>query len=1162
MKKAHIQNSIMLLVALLLSSAVCMAQQTESNKPDSLRDMRIRLQSYTFDPQKQMPVIDQRLLLKETPGETVYRLLQFKGPLTRKQMELLKSQYKLRLDNYIPNYTYLEKVSPAEVESLQKLSFFRWAGNYEPAYKISPEIGLRSEGDTLDMRTNEKLIVLHDDADFQLVRNTLDGMGIKILNVWDDQKLRIKRIKIELLDQSLIERIAQIPDVKWIEEFGQMNLRNQSASWIVQTNNLNSRTINDRGLRGENQIIGHIDGAIDLNHCFFQDPVNNAPNPNHRKIVAFHSSTGIPTAFDEHGTHTAGTVVGQDMISAGAISNQRRGEDGHAYRARLSHTVVDDITGSGTNASNLRAAFEDMYSDGARIYTNSWGDDGTTAYTTWCADIDQFTWDHEDVLVVFACTNGTLLKTPENAKNCLAVDQSGDTPNQNNSDGGNGPTSDGRRKPEITAPGIQILSADANTVANCGIRTMSGTSMATPAIAACGSIMRQYYIEGWYPSGTKQPHNSFEPSGALIKATLLNSTVDMTGTDDTGVALTGYPNNMEGWGRLLMENALFFQGDARNLIIWDVRHSNGLYTGLSNNYFVNIVSAVQPLKITLVWTEPPALASSATPGINDLDLVVTAPNGDVYRGNDFTNGQSTVNGAVPDNLNNVEMVLVNTPQIGQYTIQVIGTAVNTGNSGQGYALVATADTEDPPAPTGAQNTLVVRTGLSDISAGTSPSETTVMNLMTAAGNYISEVSYGTTTINPQYVETTLSQPSSFYYHPSRNVLIEMAQEVITNLVTANPNIFTQGTPATNDDIARMVILTNDPNFVGDWATTGPWPYDLPGGLTRRISVSVNSIHNDAEKRIEHALCHQFGLVDLYAYPNVVFAQPHVDDWDIMANVLNNVHPMAWSKERAVWMSTYDPNSILYIPRPAVGGSVNQTVHLDLLSSTSTANRKAAAIGLTPNAATLANEQVFYFLEARSNTGADKDSNVPESGVLLYYVNENIRQGEGPARIIDDVVSTPPLTDAALEVGDSQSPGGTGLTVTVQNGTGGAAYDVVISYAPPATDNDVNIARGDPSWTSPDIWVDSPKNGFDVESGRIPADRGDDPVVNEVNRIYFRIHNPGPGDAHDITVFVRVSEPYHTVGGKVDFNVDGGQKFYTLFAAGNDITDYVEWTPDN
>ena len=973
MKTIPIQNSILVFAALLLCTTVSLAQQTEISKTDSLPDMRIRLQAYTFDPIRQMPAIDPRLLLRETPREAVYRLVQFKGPLTRNQIELLKTRYGLRLDNYVPNFTYIEKINASQVERLPELSFFRWAGNYEPAYKISPEIGLRSEGDTIDRRIYEKIVLLHDDAVVQSVVDQIDAMGIKILNVWDDPKLNIKRIKIELADLSMIEKIAQIPEVKWIEEFGQLNLRNQSATWIVQTNTANSRTISDRGLRGENQIIGHIDGAIDIDHCFFQDPVNNTPNPNHRKVVAYHSSTGIPTTFDEHGTHTAGTAAGQDLISTGAISDQRRGEDGHAFRARLSHTIGSDITGSGTNASNLRTAFEDMYSDGARVFTNSWGDDGTTAYTTWCEDIDQFAWNNEDVLVVFACSNLTSLKTPENAKNCLAVDQSGDNPNQNNSDGGNGPTSDGRRKPEITAPGIGILSADANTAIDCGTRPSTGTSMATPAVAACGSIMRQYYMEGWYPSGTRQPHHSFIPSGALIKATLLNSTVDMTGTDDTGTALTGYPNNMEGWGRLLMENALYFQGDARNLTVWDVRHNNGLNTGLSNNYIANVVGTAQPLKITLVWTEPPASASSATASINDIDLVVTAPNGDVYRGNDFTNGQSTVNGTVSDNLNNVEMVLVNTPQAGQYTIQVIGTAVNTGNPGQGYALVVTADTEDPPAATGVQNTLVVRTGLSDISAGTRPPETTVLNLMTAAGNYISEVSYGATTINPQYVETTLSQPSSYYYHPSRNVLIEMAQEVITNLVTADPDIFTQGTPATNDDIARLVILTNDPNFVGDWATTGEWPYDLPTGLTRRISVSVNSIHNDAEKRIEHALCHQFGLVDLYAYPNVIFAQPHVDDWDIMANILNNVHPVVWSKERAVWMTTHDPNSILFIPRPAPGSSDNRTVSLDLLSSTGTTNRKAVAIGLSPNVTNLANEQVFYFIEARSNSGTGKDS---------------------------------------------------------------------------------------------------------------------------------------------------------------------------------------------
>ncbi len=83
--------------------------------------------------------------------------------------------------------------------------------------------------------------------------------------------------------------------------------------------------------------------------------------------------------------------------------------------------------------------------------------------------------------------------------------------------------------------------------------------------------------------------------------------------------------------------------------------------------------------------------------------------------------------------------------------------------------------------------------------------------------------------------------------------------------------------------------------------------------------------------------------------------------------------------------------------------------------------------------------------------------------------------------------------------------------------------------------------GDPAWESPDIWVDSPKDGFDLENGRVPADRGDDPVINEINRIYFRIHNAGPAAANDFTVHVRVSEPYHVVGGVQDFNVTAGEK---------------------
>lgn len=50
------------------------------------------------------------------------------------------------------------------------------------------------------------------------------------------------------------------------------------------------------------------------------------------------------------------------------------------------------------------------------------------------------------------------------------------------------------------------------------------------------------------------------PSGTLLKATLLNSAVDMTG-------ISGYPSNTEGWGRVLLGDTVYFPGDTRNLIV-------------------------------------------------------------------------------------------------------------------------------------------------------------------------------------------------------------------------------------------------------------------------------------------------------------------------------------------------------------------------------------------------------------------------------------------------------------------------------------------------------------------------------------------------------------------------------------------------------------------
>jgi hypothetical protein len=46
--------------------------------------------------------------------------------------------------------------------------------------------------------------------------------------------------------------------------------------------------------------------------------------------------------------------------------------------------------------------------------------------------------------------------------------------------------------------------------------------MAAPVVAGGAALTRQYYLDGFYPSGRASKQDAFTPSGALIKATLIN----------------------------------------------------------------------------------------------------------------------------------------------------------------------------------------------------------------------------------------------------------------------------------------------------------------------------------------------------------------------------------------------------------------------------------------------------------------------------------------------------------------------------------------------------------------------------------------------------------------------------------------------------------------
>jgi hypothetical protein len=587
--------------------------------------------------------------------------------------------------DYVPNQALLVRLPSAAVAAVAGDPSVQWMSAFTQAFKLSPEIGRRTYTDPERAADSRLWLVveLFPGEDPLALQGAVEAAGGEVAAAFDDALTHRLHVR---LAPSRVGELAALAGVRWIEEFPEITLRNNSTRWVIQSNLPGVTPLWDRGLHGEGQIVGHIDSRINRDSCYFIDPTNNTPGPNHRKLVAYRSNAGCGAS--SHGCHTACTIAGDQEPVNGTINN-----NGIAYKARIAHANLNDITGFGGGPSNLGQYLVFASTDGARVHTNSWGDDGTTAYTTWCRDIDVFSRDFEDDLVAFAVTNLSTLKTPENAKNCLAVGATQQQPNQaNHGTGGQGPTADGRRKPEVYSPGVGIISS---STATCATTTSSGTSMACPSSTGMGALVRQYYETGFYPTGIATPGDAFTPTGALTKATLINTTVDMTG-------VAGYPSNREGWGRLLADHALYFDGDTSELWAVDVRHTDpaSLETGETAVHTVNVVGSSQ-LKITLVFTdEAAALGATLTP-VNDLDLEVV-PAGvseePGWKGNVFANGSSAPGGSF-DPLNNVEMVLIPAPFPGTYSIFVQARQVVSA-SGQGYAIVVSGDLATPSAGVG------------------------------------------------------------------------------------------------------------------------------------------------------------------------------------------------------------------------------------------------------------------------------------------------------------------------------------------------------------------------------------------------------------------------------------------------------------------------------
>src|SRR5882757_3942205 len=355
--------------------------------------------------------------------------------------------------------------------------------------------------------------------------------------------------------------------------------------------------------------------------------------------------------------------------------------------------IFDDDANEASPFPSDETLTHDAVRNGAKIGSNSWGNDAQGDYDLDCAQFDELVRDadagtagEQPYILEFSAGNAgpgsQTVGSPACAKNVIATGASENVPGTLASTYGlyadgpdnmadfssRGPCADGRLKPDLVAPGSWIASAASSaapdeaaiawTVIDDYYVFMGGTSMSGPHAAGAAAVFVQFY---------KFTHTNAVPSPALVKAALINS------ADELDLANGGpspVPNNDEGWGRINLVNIITTNFNAAPRFYQYVDQSVLLTNSQIYSQHVFVEGADQPLKVTLAYTDVPGFPGALPALVNDLDLEVVGPDGTLYRGNQFDQGESVPNPGGSDTINNVEGVHLRLPLPGEYIVRV------------------------------------------------------------------------------------------------------------------------------------------------------------------------------------------------------------------------------------------------------------------------------------------------------------------------------------------------------------------------------------------------------------------------------------------------------------------------------------------------------------